>query len=624
MLDLMEMLAGGRPMPFVFYGDNQATLEIIRSGKNTSMRHFQRQHGINLSFLHEHAAAKLFRLLYCVTDRQCGDIFTKHCVDAGKWSRLLPQIGHYQKSAEPAPWAPKTKPKDIDHDKENEKYHYEFNSTLVKNLAMVAKAKESPRDASLGGKAKMSCESNKRKDKQTPDGTERPSENGIKETRAHTKENCFVENVLCASSDLQTAHRDALEELPGNASGSARPSDAIRPLDAKSGSLCSTCLPAATSTTPRSSLSSAGTSSLRATNTSQGEQKDGIFLRGTVPESTKSTVQTGPSIFDRLLSPDGLAGAVQRQAGAESVRHTLIPSPSGYVAPNLLLAEKASHALPARDDPEHERRGQSPGKEKVGTSLGVRALGLVILPSEFTPELVLNSKIEYVLIEFCCSSTSRIGAACPPGAIVIRCTGENGSDVLNPAVRNMLRTAVQVCGQCGVPVCLWGSTPCTGGSQWQIVNRVKYGVTAKLQQHWKLFRKLWKAFEEVASTVLRGNGLVANEWPLRCAYWHDRQASRFMATFDKAVINGCAYNMRPVGAYAEDQFIGKAWRVASSDKDFALHLDRRCQGGHRHVHAAGDETEPSGLYPQALAERVHSGAQRFAAKARRMPEAPTW
>ena len=32
---------------------------------------------------------------------------TKRCVDAGKWSRLLPQIGHFQLNSAPAQWVPK-------------------------------------------------------------------------------------------------------------------------------------------------------------------------------------------------------------------------------------------------------------------------------------------------------------------------------------------------------------------------------------------------------------------------------------------------------------------------------------------------------------------------------------
>ena len=33
MLDMLEMLNNGHKMPFIFHGDNQATIEIIRSGK---------------------------------------------------------------------------------------------------------------------------------------------------------------------------------------------------------------------------------------------------------------------------------------------------------------------------------------------------------------------------------------------------------------------------------------------------------------------------------------------------------------------------------------------------------------------------------------------------------------
>ena len=110
MLDLLELLNDGAPFPMQFDGDNQACIEIISSGKNATMRHFGRQHGIDLAFLHGHKVDNLFDLDYAVTDRQCADIFTKHCVDVSKWSRLLPQIGHFCRSSSPAPWQPKAKP----------------------------------------------------------------------------------------------------------------------------------------------------------------------------------------------------------------------------------------------------------------------------------------------------------------------------------------------------------------------------------------------------------------------------------------------------------------------------------------------------------------------------------
>ena len=111
MLELLELVTGGK-VRFEQYGDNQSTCTIIRSGVNSTMRHFGRQHGIDLAFLHGHCESGTMSLDYVVTDRQCGDIFTKHCTDNAKWSRLLPQIGHFQMHSAPAPWVPKKKPQE--------------------------------------------------------------------------------------------------------------------------------------------------------------------------------------------------------------------------------------------------------------------------------------------------------------------------------------------------------------------------------------------------------------------------------------------------------------------------------------------------------------------------------
>ena len=120
----------------------------------------------------------------------------------------------------------------------------------------------------------------------------------------------------------------------------------------------------------------------------------------------------------------------------------------------------------------------------------------------------------------------------------------------------------------------------------------------------------------IAVPVLQGGGLVANEWPLRCAYWHDRRVRRFTANFHKAVIYGCMHGMRPVGPHAEDEYIGKAWRVDCSDEAFSKFIDLRCDGQHRHVPIAGPETTPSGFYPHAMAKAIHAGALQFASSFR--------
>ena len=106
----------------------------------------------------------------------------------------------------------------------------------------------------------------------------------------------------------------------------------------------------------------------------------------------------------------------------------------------------------------------------------------------------------------------------------------------------------------GVPVALWGSIPCTGGSQWQHVNIAKFGFTEKLQSHWRAFRRLWLAFEKIARRVLRAGGLVNTEWPNGCAYWGDRRVRRFLdkEQFSKAIVAACMHGMRPQRVHRQE------------------------------------------------------------------------
>ena len=51
-LDLWEALFD-RKVDCIFYEDNQAAIQILRSGKNPNLRHVNRTHGINIKWLHE-------------------------------------------------------------------------------------------------------------------------------------------------------------------------------------------------------------------------------------------------------------------------------------------------------------------------------------------------------------------------------------------------------------------------------------------------------------------------------------------------------------------------------------------------------------------------------------------
>ena len=62
---------------FVFYDDNKAMIGVVRSGRNPTMRHLERSHGVCISWMHEMFTRDYMHLAYEVTDRMAADIYTK-------------------------------------------------------------------------------------------------------------------------------------------------------------------------------------------------------------------------------------------------------------------------------------------------------------------------------------------------------------------------------------------------------------------------------------------------------------------------------------------------------------------------------------------------------------------
>ena len=76
---------------------------------------------------------------------------------------------------------------------------------------------------------------------------------------------------------------------------------------------------------------------------------------------------------------------------------------------------------------------------------------------------------------------------------------------------------------------LWLSCPCTGGSSWVHINWARgEGCRAKIRQHWVLFHRIWKAFEEVAEHALSVGARVFIEWPRGCSYRREPAVVKFM------------------------------------------------------------------------------------------------
>eukprot|EP00972_Heterocapsa_arctica_P073548 10861972-Heterocapsa_arctica.AAC.1 len=66
---------------------------------------------------------------------------------------------------------------------------------------------------------------------------------------------------------------------------------------------------------------------------------------------------------------------------------------------------------------------------------------------------------------------------------------------------------------------LWVALPCTGGSPWQHINKMKPGGEENLREHHKLFQDIWAKFLKVAKVCRAHGGKIAFEWPTGCEYW---------------------------------------------------------------------------------------------------------
>ena len=79
-------------------------------------------------------------------------------------------------------------------------------------------------------------------------------------------------------------------------------------------------------------------------------------------------------------------------------------------------------------------------------------------------------------------------------------------------------------------ILLWGSIPCTGGTQWTRLNAAKGGRTLELIQYRvRVVLQIWTVFVLVAELVLSFDGTIAIDWPKACTYWTLPRVKRFMS-----------------------------------------------------------------------------------------------
>ena len=83
---------GGKEPNFVFYDDNQTMISVVRTGKNPTMRHLERSHGISVAWMHDVFQASYVSLAYEVTAKMAADIHTKAFRDGLSWQHACQLI----------------------------------------------------------------------------------------------------------------------------------------------------------------------------------------------------------------------------------------------------------------------------------------------------------------------------------------------------------------------------------------------------------------------------------------------------------------------------------------------------------------------------------------------------
>jgi hypothetical protein len=96
-LDLLDTILD-RTVTIKFYEDNQATIRMLESGKNPTLRHLGRTHKVDLAWLFEAFKGERYDLRYCTSEEQAADIFTKHFSNPDKFAHACRMIGHIKKS----------------------------------------------------------------------------------------------------------------------------------------------------------------------------------------------------------------------------------------------------------------------------------------------------------------------------------------------------------------------------------------------------------------------------------------------------------------------------------------------------------------------------------------------
>ena len=92
-LDLWEVVLQRSPVLADMREDNQAMIQVMKTGRNPTMRTLPRVHRVDIAWLHERYQSGLFKVTWETTEEMAADIYTKSFTNPVKWKELCALIG---------------------------------------------------------------------------------------------------------------------------------------------------------------------------------------------------------------------------------------------------------------------------------------------------------------------------------------------------------------------------------------------------------------------------------------------------------------------------------------------------------------------------------------------------
>ena len=197
-------------------------------------------------------------------------------------------------------------------------------------------------------------------------------------------------------------------------------------------------------------------------------------------------------------------------------------------------------------------------------------------------------EVKRVIIEICGSEDSLLGGVDGPHGSdchVVRVTER--LDLNSYRTRRDLLEVAKGYAKRGVPILVWVSLPCAGGSTWTFVNLTIPQNAPKVYEEKRKFLKLWSSFVNLSTGLDCCHVHYALEWPRGCTYWDMKRVQKWLDNHKCVKVNfdGCRLGL----VNHEGIPVKKPWTIATMMSHLMQQLDGlRCTGGHPHAKCTKD------------------------------------